>query len=355
VKHLPQVYGGPAAGQGSQLGRGGLPSGALFGFSGIDGQTNTLAQYVGWFMDGSYSVWLWTPTPRILSLGFGANVTADPLLDKIVVATNDVLLVERGASKLMVTWRDWRTIVGFVTGEDATALLQEHKPNCGALKEYPFPRPSTAQQWQWKIEASYDGYGPTICNIALQIGGAWLTNASWRVEALYHPNGPVQNLLSKGCESFWNADTGKSGPWFLNLDLGEAQEVTGFQYSIYQATEAPKKFEVLVRRGPVYEIALETNATNHGCSDYQSVNVSRSSKDVLAFHREASSPGAYTFALCYASPDNEKQAVECAAEAARDDVARIMEERNEYIASLSALKEPTDDRFQRKLLSVMKD
>ena len=36
----------------------------------------------------------------------------------------------------------------------------------------------------------------------------------------------------------------KSGPWFLNLDLGEAQEVTGFQYSIYQATEAPKKFEL---------------------------------------------------------------------------------------------------------------
>lgn len=35
--------------------------------------------------------------------------------------------------------------------------------------------------WRWSIEASFDGYGPTICYIALQIGGQWRTDAAWKV------------------------------------------------------------------------------------------------------------------------------------------------------------------------------
>ena len=53
------------------------------------------------------------PTPRSLRLGFGADASADEALDNVLVATNDVLLVQRGASRLGLTWLDWRTIVGF--------------------------------------------------------------------------------------------------------------------------------------------------------------------------------------------------------------------------------------------------
>ena len=53
-------------------------------------------------------------------------------------ATNDVLLVKRGESaQIGVTWRDWRTIVGFVEG-DAVAQMEETTGHGGA----PLPPPS---------------------------------------------------------------------------------------------------------------------------------------------------------------------------------------------------------------------
>ena len=36
-------------------------------------------------MNGSYSVYLWTPTPRLLRLGFGAHMQAEPAWDTRVL------------------------------------------------------------------------------------------------------------------------------------------------------------------------------------------------------------------------------------------------------------------------------
>ena len=80
-RYLPNVYGGPATldqcvfGH-PKLARGifnSCSSGALFGFSGIDGPTNSASKMLGWFVNGSYSVHLWLNNPRFLRLGFGGN------------------------------------------------------------------------------------------------------------------------------------------------------------------------------------------------------------------------------------------------------------------------------------------
>ena len=140
ARHLPNVYGGPSTLNQCIFGHpitqsgifGGGSScwtGPLFGFSGIDGSTAgaTEAQFVGWFVNGSYSVFINTPTPRQLWLGFNARGAAaeDSGLDEVLVATNDVLLVQRGASKIGVTWSNWHTMVGFVEGPDAAVALEE--------------------------------------------------------------------------------------------------------------------------------------------------------------------------------------------------------------------------------------
>ena len=179
-KHLPNVFGGPATLNQCDVNpsSGHTPpgifgqcwTGSLFGFSGLDGQTNVQSQFIGWFINGapqlvgvwgwkwwqtahldnervpvagSYSVYWWMHTPRLLNLGFGAD--ADPANDTVLVATNDNLLVERHDSsgnligRLGVTWRDWSTVVGFIEGSAEVALqdLCHAAPTdcCGAVKQ----------------------------------------------------------------------------------------------------------------------------------------------------------------------------------------------------------------------------
>lgn len=173
--HMPTVFGGPATlGQcvyghfhDQQSNYGGGAScwtGALFAFSGIvtrspqsppsqpppptppsdplvptraqDGTTSVNSDFVGWFVNGSYSVYLWGPS-RHLRLGFGRDALADPEQDTVLEATNDVLLVKRGESaQIGVTWRDWRTIVGFVEG-DAVAQMEETTGHGGSHRPPP--------------------------------------------------------------------------------------------------------------------------------------------------------------------------------------------------------------------------
>ena len=123
---------------------------------------------------------------------------------QVLIATNDVLLVERDTpaainattssssapttSRIGVTWRDWRTIVGFVEGPDASVALQERIAGggddckygggcCGAVKDLMFPLGTVAADtpastttplaptpagsksrfWRWEIDATFYG------------------------------------------------------------------------------------------------------------------------------------------------------------------------------------------------------
>ena len=226
--------------------------------------------------------------------------------DQVLVATNDALLVQRGASTISVTWRDWQTIVGTVEGPLARVALQEALPNgdgckfadgcCNAVKNTSFAAPVTSRYWRWGIEASFDGEGSTICFVGFQIGGKWVTDPSWAVSAAYHPNGPPASVLARDCSSFWNSDAGPrpttAAPLFLTIDLKAELEVTGFQYSIYNPIEAPKAFVIQTAASNATTAAGWTdvgtwgNATNDGCAGAdggtKDVNVSTSPHDVLA-------------------------------------------------------------------------
>eukprot|EP01052_Picozoa_sp_SAG31_P025985 SAG31_NODE_2319_length_5944_cov_9.686056_7_plen_194_part_00 len=176
-----------------------------------------------------------------LRLGFGKDAGADAALDDVLVAvslriralerarartapttptthparpyflarevsvalppqTNDVLLVQRAESQLGVTWRDWRTMVGFIHG-DAHVQLEEltghaHPAGsgcavtggcCAAVKQFSLPSsPHAFQHWRWEIESTHDGSGSTICYIGFDIGGKWQTDPSWQVSAASH-------------------------------------------------------------------------------------------------------------------------------------------------------------------------
>ena len=126
-RYLPNKYGGAAAATGSNDLRKplGIPSGAIFAFSGIDGKTNTSSQFVGWFTNDSYSIYFWLPQPRILKLGFLKTKFLGGESDNVIFATNDALLVENWAgSRVAVTWKNWHTVVGFVEGPDAYVHLE---------------------------------------------------------------------------------------------------------------------------------------------------------------------------------------------------------------------------------------
>jgi hypothetical protein len=65
--YLPSVFGGPSTlgncafghfGEGGYGGGGSCWTGSLFGFSGIDGTTSVASEFVGWFVNGSNSVYL---------------------------------------------------------------------------------------------------------------------------------------------------------------------------------------------------------------------------------------------------------------------------------------------------------
>jgi len=141
-------------------------------------------------------------------------------------------------------------------GPLARVALQEALPDragcrysggcCNVVKNVSLAAPATSQFWRWGIEASFDGAGSTICFIGFQIGGRWVTDPSWSVSAAYHPNGPPVGVLTRDCDTFWNADAGPppttAAPRFLTIDLKAKLTVTGFQYSICESVIAAHSF-----------------------------------------------------------------------------------------------------------------
>ena len=303
--------------------------------------------------------------------------------DQVLVATNDALIVQRGASTISVTWRDWQTIVGTVEGPLARVALQEALPNgngckfadgcCNAVKNTSFAAPVTSRYWRFGIEASFDGEGSTLCFVGFRIGGKWVTDPSWSVSAAYHPNGPPASVLTRDCASFWNSAAGPrpttAAPLFLTIDLKAELEVTAFQYSIYNPTEAPKAFVIQTAASNATtattaagwtDVGTWGNATNDGCAGAgggtKDVNVSTSPHDVLALATRPTGTGGMTFALTYGEAGTGNATMARAETAAASaDVGAVIADRNKYITDLlPPMPDAGDDRFQRKMLSVMK-
>lgn len=90
--------------------------GALFAFSGIDGETNASSEFVATYWREPYGLLFHTPRRRILEVHLsGRGVTR--------VATGDVYAVEAPSGSLLATFSAWHTIIG-VTPDDARMVLR---------------------------------------------------------------------------------------------------------------------------------------------------------------------------------------------------------------------------------------
>jgi len=94
------------------LGRGeSLPDvwgeGSIFAFSGMDGETNTISQFVATYGSEPFGLLFHTPTRRVLSV-----LLPEP--GTVRVATGDVYGVATTSGDLVVAYASWHTIVGIV-------------------------------------------------------------------------------------------------------------------------------------------------------------------------------------------------------------------------------------------------
>jgi len=98
--HLPDVWG----------------EGALFAFSGLDGETNAASGFVATYAREPYDLLIHTPQRRLLEVK-----VADP--GAVRVATGDLLAVQTARGDLLLAYAAWHTLVG-IAPPDATLALR---------------------------------------------------------------------------------------------------------------------------------------------------------------------------------------------------------------------------------------
>ena len=96
--------------------------GALFAFSGIDGETSAASGFVATFARDAYGLLFHTPRRRYLDITLG-----EAGVPRIVVG--DVYAVETGQGDLVVTFSAWHTLIGVVPAGTRLQLRLEGGPD----------------------------------------------------------------------------------------------------------------------------------------------------------------------------------------------------------------------------------
>jgi hypothetical protein len=89
--------------------------GALFAFSGLDGETDTRSQFVASVGSVGYDLLIHTPSRRLLKL----RITD---FGKVRIATGDVLISETDRGEMMLTYAAWHTLIGHLPEDGDVAL-----------------------------------------------------------------------------------------------------------------------------------------------------------------------------------------------------------------------------------------
>ncbi|CAH1222601.1 hypothetical protein PAECIP111891_05377 [Paenibacillus allorhizoplanae] len=102
--------------------------GALFAFSGLDGETDTRSQFVATVGSAGYDLLIHTPERRLLTLR-----TAD--FGKVRIATGDVLISETDRGEMMMMYAAWHTLIGHLPedGDVALAFVDDGLENTNGL------------------------------------------------------------------------------------------------------------------------------------------------------------------------------------------------------------------------------
>ncbi len=96
--------------------------GALFAFSGQDGETNAASEFVATFWREPFGLLFHTPRRRILDISLRTR-------GKVRLAIGDVLAVETNVGELVVAWSAWHTLVGRMPAAAKMVLRLENGPD----------------------------------------------------------------------------------------------------------------------------------------------------------------------------------------------------------------------------------
>lgn len=103
--------------------------GALFAFSGVDGETQSRTGFVLTFGPRQFSLLVHTPARRVVDIRL-----AQP--GSVRAATGDVLVVESPAGELVLSFAAWHTVVGTLPAGAQASLQFEDTPVPGEAGEY---------------------------------------------------------------------------------------------------------------------------------------------------------------------------------------------------------------------------
>ena len=95
--------------------------GAIFAFSGMDGESNASSGFVATFGARPYGLLIHTPRRRRLEVDL-------PAQGKVRVATGDVLMVESSECPLAMTFLAWHTLIGSIPTAATLVLGMENGP-----------------------------------------------------------------------------------------------------------------------------------------------------------------------------------------------------------------------------------
>ncbi len=92
--------------------------GAIFAFSGLDGETHTHSGFVATYANQPYSLLFHTPRRRLLTLRL-------PQPGKVCIATGDVYIVQIETNQALgVAWATWHTLIGVSPADGIEIALQ---------------------------------------------------------------------------------------------------------------------------------------------------------------------------------------------------------------------------------------
>eukprot|EP00929_Paragymnodinium_shiwhaense_P112120 TRINITY_DN80375_c0_g1_i1.p1 TRINITY_DN80375_c0_g1~~TRINITY_DN80375_c0_g1_i1.p1 ORF type:complete len:1176 (+),score=130.90 TRINITY_DN80375_c0_g1_i1:88-3615(+) len=361
-RYLPRKHGGPGASRSTEN----FPSGQIFALSGVDGSTHTPSTYppfVGLFMQENYSIHLWLERSQNIHLGF--DKSADPLaLEEVLVSTNDVLLVKRGASRLGITWLDWQTMVGVLEGAASVSVQDAGQVFCTASFETELLAVHHDEGLRWHLDHDLEGSGTCQAKVAsvelLTSEGVWEKHDWITIDTdtpFLGDRTVVERMLTASADQTASSGASKEAGICMQgsrdnvfcharsgkLEIDERHHRVRIHVLQLASCKTPK----LLLAGDSRWLEVPTS----GCR----VGDASPDKDFIeiAHHSTGSDTGVTTFAISY-DRTSAAAALQKAQSAAAVDVFALMSKRNQYILSLPPRQTERDDRFQRKLLSVMK-
>ncbi|MDF1512614.1 MAG: trehalase family glycosidase [Anaerolineae bacterium] len=166
--------------------------GALFAYSGMEGQTNTISQFVATLAPKPFSLLIHTPARRSLDItGLGTC--------QMHIVTNDVIAAETPQGIGITTYTSWHTIVGcFPPGSQIALSFTDSDPvNSNQPYEHPsYEHPSDAGCWITWDSTQQDSVVLCVRHPYWSLAyGATVNEATMRAKSPLNAQNPLDDVI----------------------------------------------------------------------------------------------------------------------------------------------------------------